>query len=62
VSAIFIFGLLFYVYDPIIVYLNSAYPTSGPYATAMFFLWGALAGVNLFGSGIKLIMSIQRKD
>jgi len=50
-----------YVYNPIIDWMNTEYPTSGDYATVMFFFWGALAGVFLFASGIQLIMEIQKK-
>jgi len=50
-----------YVYGPIVTWLNEQYPTSGDFATVMFFFWGAMAGIFLFASGINLIMQIQRK-
>jgi F0F1-type ATP synthase assembly protein I len=59
ITAILIFGLLFYVFDPIITYLDATFPTTGPYAMVMFWLWGVLAAINLFGSGIRLIMLMQ---
>ena len=61
-SAIIMFGLLMYMYGPIVTYLNTVMPTSGIYATAMFFLWFILAGINLFGSGIRLVMKIQEQQ
>jgi len=60
-TSLIIFGLLFYVFDPIITYLNATFPTSGPYAMAMFWLWGILAAINLFGSGIRLVMLMQER-
>jgi len=41
--------------------LQYNFPTYGIYANAMFFIWGALAIVNLFGSGIKLVMAMQEQ-
>jgi len=61
VMSLIMFGLLFYVYNPIITYLDATFPTSGIYATVMFFLWGVLAGINVFGQGIKMIMEMQRQ-
>jgi len=60
-TALMIFGLLMYVYTPIVNYLNDMFPTSGPYATAMFWIWGLLAVINLLVSGIRLIMKMQEK-
>ena len=34
---------------------------TGVYAEAMFFLWFALAAVNLFTAGIRFIMAMQKK-
>jgi len=61
IASIVMFGLLMYVYDPIISYLNSTMPTSGPWATVMFAIWGCLAGVNLFSAGVAMIMDSQKK-
>lgn len=61
ITAIILFGLLFYMYDPIITYLHEMFPTTGIYSTAMLFLWGVLAAVNLFGSGIRLLMKMQER-
>jgi hypothetical protein len=55
------FGLLMYVYRPIISYLNELFPTSGPYAEAMFWIWSILAIINLLGSGVRLIMKMQER-
>jgi len=56
-----VFGLLMYVYNPIVTWLNEQYPTSGDYATVMFFFWGIIAAVFLFASGIRLVMQMQKK-
>jgi hypothetical protein len=61
ITAILVFGLLFYVFDPIITYLNATFPTTGPYAMVMFWIWGILAAINLFGSGIRLVMRMQQQ-
>ena len=37
------------------------FPTASSYATAMFFIWSILAAINLFGSGIRLVMKMQEK-
>jgi hypothetical protein len=55
------FGLLMYVYNPIITYLNAIFPTSGSYAAGMLWVWGILAIINLVGSGIRLIMKMQER-
>jgi len=60
-TALVMFGLLMYVYNPIIAYLSDTFPTSGPYAAAMFWLWGILAVINLLISGIRLVMKMQEK-
>jgi len=61
IVSIIMFGLLYYVYDPVISYLNNTWPTSGTWATLMFAIWGLLAAVNLFSSGIKMVMDYQKK-
>lgn len=61
VVALMMFGLLFYVYDPVIIYLQELFPASGIYAEAMLFMWGALALINLFASGIRLVMKLQQR-
>ena len=61
ISAIFIFGLLMFMFGPIVDSLSEMFPTSGTYATAMFFIWSILAAINLFGSGIRLVMKMQQK-
>jgi len=61
ISAIIIFGLLMYMFGPIITYLDEMFPTASSYATAMFFIWSILAAINLFGSGIRLVMKMQEK-
>jgi len=53
-----------YIYNPVITYLRAEFPTPASmilYANAMFAIWGALAGIMMLGSGIKLIMEMQRK-
>jgi len=59
ITAIILFGLLFYLYSPIVQYLEVLMPVSGVWATAMFWLWGILAVINLLGSGIRLLMKYQ---
>jgi len=64
IISLIIFGLLFYVYNPIIIYLRAEFPTVAGfeiYAAALFFMWGVLAGVNLLASGIRLIMKMQEQ-
>ena len=62
VTAIMMFGFLMYVYNPIIQYLAEIFPsTGGPYFEGMMFMWGALLFINLIGSGIRLVMLMQKK-
>lgn len=62
VMSLVMFGLLIYVFNPIIEYLNTMFDVSGPYATVMMFFWSILVLINLFGSGIKFMMSMQKKS
>jgi len=64
IVALVLFGLFWFVFDPIINGLSSFFgvtPASGIYAQAMFFLWMVLPVINLFGSGVKLVMEMQRQ-
>ena len=64
VASLVLFGLLMYLFKPIIQYLSELMgitSSTNMYAGAMFFLWAILAGVNLFGSGIRLIMAMQER-
>jgi len=61
ISAIVLFGLFFYVYDPIVQGFFGLTPTSGDYSQAMFFLWMILPAINLFISGIRFIMTMQEE-
>jgi len=58
-SAIVLFGLMFYIYDPIVNGFFSMQPTSGLYSQTMFFLWMILPAINLFISGIRFVMTMQ---
>jgi len=62
ITSLVLFGLLWYFYNPLVQYLNTAFPTSGIWSEAMFFLWWGLAAVNLFGSGIRLVLKMQQRD
>ena len=62
IGSLIMFGLLFYVYNPIVMYLNEMWPTSGPYGAAMLWLWGILVVINLLGSGIRLVMKMQERQ
>ena len=57
-----IFGLLMYVFNPIIEYLAEMFEVTGSFVTVMMFFWSILALINLFGSGIKLLMHMQKKS
>lgn len=61
VTSLMVFGLLMYVFNPIIEYLQTMFNVTGSWASAMMFFWSILAVINLFGSGIKFIMSMQKK-
>jgi len=61
IIALALFGLMMYIYIPLIEYLSSIFPTSGPYSLAMFFMWALLPAVNLFASAINMIMSLQKR-
>jgi len=61
ITALILFGLLFYFYDPLVNSLHATFPTSGIWSEAMFFFWGLLAAVNLFGSGIRLVLKMQEQ-
>jgi len=50
------------MFNPIIQYLEVLMPTSGVWAAAMFWLWGLLAAINLFGSGIRFVMKMQERQ
>jgi len=56
---------LFFVYSPIIIYLRAEFPTVPGFelwAAALFFMWGALGGINMLGQGIKLVMKSQEQQ
>ena len=62
VSALIIFGLLMYMFGPMIDYLSTLMnvdASTNVYAQAMFWLWGVLAALNLFGSGLRFVMKMQ---
>jgi len=62
VSALIIFGLLMYMFGPMIDYLSTLMnvdASTNVYAQAMFWLWGILAALNLFGSGLRFVMKMQ---
>jgi len=56
-----LFGILIYFYDPLVNYLLEAFPVSGVWAEAMIFFWSILAAVNLFGSGVRLVLKMQEQ-
>jgi hypothetical protein len=65
ISALIIFGLLMYMFNPMIDYLSAVMgvdASTNVYAQAMFWLWGILAGINLFGSGIRFIMFMEKGE
>jgi len=64
ISAIFIFGLMWFVFNPIVSGLSGFFgitASTSVYSAAMFFLWMALPAVNLFVSGIRFIMGMQKQ-
>jgi len=64
ISSLVIFGLLMYMYNPTIEYLSGVmgiHAGTNTYAAAMFFFWSIIALVNIFGSGIRLIMKMQQR-
>jgi len=64
VSALVLFGLLMYMFNPIVDYLSGVmgiHAGTNVYAAAIFFFWSILALVNIFGSGIKLVMKMQER-
>ena len=51
-----------YMFVPMVDYLSGLMGvTAGTsvWAQAMFWLWGILAGLNLFGSGLRFVMKMQ---
>ena len=63
IASLIAFGLLMFVYEPVVDYLVSICGTPAYAMTSViFFLWGALAAINLLASGIKLIMEVQRRQ
>jgi len=60
-SALIVFGLMMYMFNPIVLYLREMFPVSGPYATVVLFLFSILGMVNLFVSGIRLIAKAQER-
>jgi len=61
ISALMLFGLMIYIFQPIVTYLNELFPTTGTYSIAMFFLWSILPAINLLFSGIRLVMAYQQR-
>ena len=64
ISAVIIFGLMWYVFNPIVTGLSSFFgitSATNVYAAGMFFLWMALPAINLFVSGIRFIMKMQEQ-
>jgi len=61
IVSLMLFGILIYFYSPLVDYLLEAFPVSGTWATAMVFFWNILAAVNLFGSGVRLVLKMQEQ-
>ena len=67
VVALMMFGFLFYIYDPVITYMKDGFYTAGGagidpiYGQFLFWVWGILAAIVLFGNGIKMVMEYQKK-
>lgn len=64
VAAIVVFGLLFYIYNPIVTYLSTIMGVTAStsiWAQVIFFFFAALPAVALFSSGIKMFMRYQKK-
>jgi hypothetical protein len=56
-----LFGLMIYIYSPVVNYLSEVFPTTGGYSQAMFFIFAILPAINLFGSGIRYVMKMQER-
>ena len=61
IAAIILFGISFYFLDDFTGLLTGELPVGGTYFSALLFLWSALPAVVLFTSGIKLVISTQRR-
>lgn len=63
VGSLIAFGLCKYLYNPVVTYLTSEFSTEAfaSWATVMFWIWGALAGIWFIIATIKLIKIVQQK-
>jgi len=55
---------MWYVFNPIVTGLSGFFGITSSttvYASAMFFLWMILPAVNLFVSGIRFVMVMQKQ-
>ena len=61
VSAIIVFGIMFYFLAIVVTGLIELVTFEGTYASVMLILWGGLPAVVLFFAGIHLVMVQQKR-
>ena len=60
-AAIILFGISFYFLNDLMSLVTDELPIGGAYFSALMFLWTALPAVVLFVSGIKLMITAQKR-
>jgi len=61
IASIIMFGISFYFLNLMLGAINSGIPTVGVWFAALMFLWTLLPAVVLFASGVRLIMTMQKR-
>lgn len=60
-AVIICFGFTFYFLNLTFSELTTAIPTTGAFFAAMLTLWSALPGIVLLRSGVKMVMTLQKR-
>ena len=63
IGSLMVFGLCKFLYNPVVTWLNTEYSTASfaTWATVMFWIWGALAGIWFFIATIRLLKTVTKR-
>jgi hypothetical protein len=61
VFSIFIFGLMYYMFDGVLTTVTNLFGTVDQYGAFLLLMWLGLPLINLFVQGILLLMEVQRR-
>jgi len=61
IFSIFIFGLMFFMFDNVLDTVINMFGTVDQYGVFLLLMWMALPLINLFAQGILLLMEVQKR-